>query len=176
MVQQGGYTEVVVLTISHALAASGEAVALNATSPAGITVGFAPSSPVQVPASSALNVTLILTASSSATPANDTITVKGVSGTNSQSVSFTLRVVEYRVIMIHSTFSPVALNVTVGSTVYWQNLDGPAAGCGGGAATGGGPQRRVHDDSRRELLHHQPVRHLQLHLQHPWQLLLLLVG
>jgi len=137
-VQQSGYTEVVILTISHGLAASGEAVSLNATSPSGITVGFAPSSPVQVPATKALNVTLILTASATAPIGNTTITVHGVSGTNAQTASFTLSVVQYRVVMIHNTFSPMVLNVTAGTTVYWQDLDGPAAGCAGGASTGTG--------------------------------------
>ena len=100
-------------------------------------MGFAPSSPVQVPATSTLNVSLIVTASTTAQVGNDTITIHGSAGTNTQTTTFTLRVVEFRVIMVHSTFSPVVLNITAGSTVYWQNLDGPAAGCGGGGASSG---------------------------------------
>jgi len=40
--------------------------------------------------------------------------------------------------MVHNTFSPSALTVVVGSTVYWQNLDGPVAACGAGGSTGNG--------------------------------------
>jgi plastocyanin len=133
----------VVLSIEHALAESSEAVTLNATSPTGVTVGFTPSSPVQVPASTGLNVTLTLTASATAPIGNQTITIHGTAGSNSQTSSFTLRVVEYRVVMVHSTFSPSVLNVTAGTTVYWQNLDGPAAGCGGGQSTGSGAHNVV---------------------------------
>lgn len=99
---------------------------------------FSPLSPVDLPASKALNVTLNIFAGATATPGNATIKVQGVSGANSQTASFTLRVVQYRVVMIHSTFSPAKLNVTVGSTVYWQNIDGPVAACGPGASTGNG--------------------------------------
>lgn len=137
MVDPGGYTEVVILTISHGLAVSGEAVTLNATYPPGINVLFSPSSPVQVPASAPLNVTLTLTASAIAPLGNDTITVHGFAGSYSQTSTFMLRVVQYHVIMIHNAFSPAVLNVTAGSTVYWQNLDGPAGGCGG-SSTGAG--------------------------------------
>ena len=126
------------MSIEHTLAQNGEAVTLNATSPSGVAVTFAPSSPVQVPASAGLNVTVILTATATAPVGNNTITINGVSGANSQSVTFTLRVVQYRVVMVHSTFSPPVMNITVGETVYWQNLDGPAAGCGGGQSTGSG--------------------------------------
>jgi plastocyanin len=127
----------VILSISHVLAENGEAVYLNATAPAGITVYFQPSSPALVPASTPLNVTMTLTASSAAAIGNDTITVKGVAGSYSQTATFTLKVVQYRVVMVHDAFSPVILNVTVGSTVYWQNLDGPAGGCGGSSSGSG---------------------------------------
>jgi plastocyanin len=83
-----------------------------------------------------LNVTLNLAASASATPGNDTIKIQGVSGANSQTASFTLRVVQYRVVMLHSAYSPAQLTVTAGSTVFWQNLDGPAVGCGQTTGTG----------------------------------------
>lgn len=142
IVQQGGETQIVVLSIQHQLAASGENVTLTSSAPAGINVTFLPASPVMVPAVASLNVTLFETASSTATLGNGTVTIKGVAGPNSQTTSFTLRVVQYRVVMIHNTFSPVVLNVTEGSTVYWQNLDGPAAGCGG-QPTGGGQHNVV---------------------------------
>jgi len=139
MVSPGGFTEVVILGITHALAPNNEEVTLTATAPAGINVQYTPSSPVQLTGSKPLNVTLVVEASSTAAIGNDTITVKGVSGTNSQSATFNLRVVQYRVVMEQDAFLPPTLNVTVGGTVYWQNLDGPAAGCaGGGEATGNG--------------------------------------
>jgi plastocyanin len=134
LVSPGSYTQVVILNIYHSLATSGEPVTLNSTSPPGITVSFSPSSPVQLPASAALNVTVILTASQAATIGNGTVTIHGSSGANSQTASFSLKVVQYRVVMVHSTFIPSVLNVTAGSTVYWQNFDGPAGGCGGSAA------------------------------------------
>ena len=124
------------LNIYHSLAANGELVTLNGTYPAGITLTFSPSSPVQLPATKAVNVTMILTASASTAPGNYTITINGVSGTNSQTISFTLRVVQYRVVMIRNTFAPSGLNVPVGSTVFWQNLDGPAGGCGAAPGVG----------------------------------------
>jgi plastocyanin len=90
-----------------------------------------------LPAATSLNVTVILTASPTAPVGNGTVTIHGSAGSNSQTASFSLKVVQYRVVMVHSTFAPSALNVTAGSTVYWQNLDGPAGGCGE-SATGTG--------------------------------------
>jgi plastocyanin len=137
MVSPGSYTQVVALGISHALEATNEPVTLNSTAPTGITVTFSPVSPVQLMGSTAgLNVTLIITASSTAALGNDTIKILGSAGSISQSSTFTLTVVQYRVVMAHSTFIPAVLNVTAGSTVYWQNTDGPAGGCGGGTGTG----------------------------------------
>ena len=137
MVNPGSYTQVVALGISHALQATNEPVTLNSTAPAGITVTFTPASPVQLQGSTAgLNVTLIITASSTAALGNDTIKIMGSAGSITQSSTFTLSVVQYRVVMAHSTFIPAVLNVTAGSTVYWQNTDGPAGGCGGGTGTG----------------------------------------
>ena len=130
MVAPGQFTEVVTLSIIHPLLASDEPLSLNASSPAGITVSFTPSSPVQVPASKSLNVSMDIVASKTATVGNGTIKIQAGSGPNAQTATFTLRVVQYRVVMIHNTFNPVDMNVTAGSAVYWQNLDGPAAGCG----------------------------------------------
>ncbi len=123
-----------ILTIYHALAVNSEPVTLSSTSPAGITVLFSPSSPVNLPADKNVNVTLNIIAGASVAPANDTISVQGVSGANTQTASFTLRIVQYRVVMVRSTFLPAKMNVTAGSTVYWQNIDGPAGGCGGASS------------------------------------------
>ncbi len=138
MVSPGSYTEVVVLGISHTLQPTGEFVNLTSTSPAGINVTFIPKSPVALsPSQASLNVTLFIQASANAAVGNGTITVHGVAGPYSQSSSFTLKVVQYRIVMLHNTFIPSKLNVTVGSTIYWQNLDGPAGGCGA-PSTGSG--------------------------------------
>ena len=139
MVSPGGYSQAVTLEISHALQPAGEPVTLNGTAPTGITVVFTPASPVMLPASGAVNVTLDLNAASTAAIGNDTITVKGVSGTNSQTSTFTLRVVQNLVVLTRSTFLPAKMNVTQGSTVFWQNFDGPAGQCNeGGAGTSAG--------------------------------------
>jgi plastocyanin len=143
VVSPGGFTEVVVLGISHSLAPNNELVTLTSTAPAGINVTYNPASPVTLPGSGPLNVTLIVEASSSAALGNGTVTIKGVSGANSQSATFNLRVVQYRVVMEQNQFLPPVLNVTVGSTVYWQNLDGPAGGCAAPGGSSGGGQHNV---------------------------------
>jgi plastocyanin len=131
IVQPGGYSSVVIVNIYHSLATSGEPITLNATTPPGVTASFTPSSPVQLPAAKPLNVTVNLRASNTMKVGNYSISVKGVSGQYSQTANFTLRAVQYRVIMVNSAFLPAKLNVTQGDTVYWQNLDGPVAGCAG---------------------------------------------
>jgi plastocyanin len=131
LIQPGGYSSVVIINMYHNLATANEAITLNSTSPSGVSVSFTPASPVQLPASKPLNVTVNVRASTSLKVGNYTINVSGVSGPYSQTANFTLRVVQYRVIMVGSAFMPGKLNVTQGSTVYWQNLDGPVAGCAG---------------------------------------------
>jgi plastocyanin len=128
LVNPGGYTQGVTLGITNALQPNGENVTLSSTAPTGLNVTFAPASPVFLSGDTAVNVTLTITAGSTVAPGNYTIGVKGVSGANSQSASFSVNVVQYRVVMTQDTFFPGVLNVTVGSTVYWQNFDGP--GCG----------------------------------------------
>jgi plastocyanin len=130
LVSPGGYSQGVTLGISNALQANGENVTLTTTAPAGINVTYAPKSPVFLTGARAVNVTLTITASSTVTPGNYTVGIKGVSGANSQSASFNVDVVQNRVVLTQQKFFPTVLNVTVGSTVYWQNFDGPAGGCG----------------------------------------------
>jgi plastocyanin len=142
LVSPGGYTQGVTLGISNTLQPNGENVTLTGTAPTGLNVSFTPTSPLFLPGDKAVNVTLTLTASSTLASGNYTIGVKGVSGANSQSASFSLDVVQYRVVMTQNTFFPGVLNVTVGSTVYWQNFDGPAGGCGA-ASTGTGQHNVV---------------------------------
>lgn len=149
LVSPGGYNYVVVLTISHSPGSGGEFVTLNSTSPTGISVQFSPSSPVAVEQGADANVTLDVIAASNATLGNDTIEVQGVAGAYSQTATFNLMVVQYSVIMSPSTYAsasvfyPSVLNVTVGSTVYWQNLDGPASVCGEVAGPGTGEHNLV---------------------------------
>ncbi len=123
-----------VLSISHTLQLTGEAVSLNYTAPTGVSIFFSPSNPVMVPASAGANVTMIVSAAKTVVPGNYTITVNGTAGQYAQSSTFNLRVVQYRVVMVRNTFTPSPLNVTVGSTVYWQNVDGSSGTCG---STGG---------------------------------------
>jgi plastocyanin len=114
---------------------SSEAISLNSTSAGGITVNFSPST-VQLQGSANSNVTLTVSASKSSTPGNFTIRIQGVSGAYTQTASVTVRVVQNLVFMIQSAFSPVNMNVTVGSAVFWQNLDGPAGGCAPSTGSG----------------------------------------
>ncbi len=144
VVSPGGYIEgVVSLGISNALQPNGEAVTLNSTAPAGITVSYNPASPVQLTGEKALNVSLTVTASATVAVGNYTVSVKGVSGTNSQSASFMLRVVPYRIVMSQNEFFPGVLNITAGSTILWQNLDGPLGGCAAPGASSGNGQHNV---------------------------------
>ncbi len=149
LVSPGDYSYVVSLTISHAPGSGGEFVTLNSTSPTGISVQFSPSSPVALQSGADVNVTLDVIAASNATLGNDTIEVQGVAGAYSQTASFNLMVVQYSVIISPSTYAsasvfyPSVLNVTAGSTVYWQNLDGPASVCGEAAGPGTGDHNVV---------------------------------
>jgi plastocyanin len=144
LVSPGGYNYVVVLKISHSAGSGGEFVTLNSTTPAGISVQFSPSSPIPLSPGEDANVTVDLIAASNATLGNDTIELKGVAGAYSQTATFNLTVVQYSIIMSPSTYAsasvfyPGVLNVTVGSTVFWQNLDGPASVCGEAAGPGTG--------------------------------------
>lgn len=128
MVEPGGYTPIVVLSITHAVQLDGEAVTLTSTAPAGINVTFSPSNPVLVPPDRGVNVTVVVSAGPNAAVGNDTVTVTGAAGSINQTATFNVKVVKYRVVIFNGAFDPRVLNVTAGSTVYWQNLDGPGAG------------------------------------------------
>lgn len=133
MVEPGGYTPIVVLSITHAVQLDGEAVTLTSTAPQGINVTFSPSNPVLVPPDRGVNVTVVVSAGPNAAVGNDTVTVTGAAGSINQTATFNVRVVQYRVVIFGGAFDPHVLNVTAGSTVYWQNLDGPGAA---GSASG----------------------------------------
>ncbi|HEV2390657.1 MAG TPA: hypothetical protein VGS04_08040 [Nitrososphaerales archaeon] len=131
------------MEIAHSLQVTGEPVNLTGTAPAGITISFTPASPVMLSPNKPTNVTIDLLAASSAAIGTDAITVKGVSGANSQTASFNLKVVQYLVAAAGNAFSPKVMNVTAGSTVYWQNYDGASAQCGPGPAGNGGQHNIV---------------------------------
>lgn len=122
---------VVVLQIIHPLTTNNATVDLTAEAPAGVSVGFEPASPVALTASSTIvNVTVMISTNKTAALGNGTVTISGHSHTSSQTASFPLKVVQYRVSIYRNAFDPGVLNVTAGSTVYWQNLDGPDIYCG----------------------------------------------
>lgn len=125
------HTWVVVLQIIHPLTTNNATVDLTAQTPAGVSVTFEPASPVALTAASTIvNVTVMISTNKTAALGNGTVTISGHSRTSSQSASFPLKVVQYRVSIYKNAFNPGVLNVTAGSTVYWQNLDGPDIYCG----------------------------------------------
>lgn len=127
----GMYTQVVTLGITPSPSAysltSFEIIPLNATTVDGITPTFSPSTAVDLYGNTPVNVTVILTASTSALPGNYTFHVQAGRGSGAQTGSFNVRVVKYLVFEIEGEFQPGDLNVTVGSTVYWMDLDSMTA-------------------------------------------------
>ena len=61
-------------------------------------------------------------------PGDYKVTVVAHYGTSSKSYDFTVKVVQYFVSMQGNGFSPGALTVKAGSTVYWMNMDSPGGG------------------------------------------------
>jgi len=107
---------------------SSELVVINATVPSGISLHFFGSTlPDRIyqeaSLGSPLGVSLQLAASQDAAPGVYTIKIGAASGSLSMYYSLTVQVVKYLVVAANSAFSPLSLNVTVGSTVYWMNLD-----------------------------------------------------
>lgn len=141
-VGEGDYTEIVVLQITHSLSVQNESVTMTSSAPTGVSLTYEPTNLVVLSGSSTVvNVTLVIAATTSAQPGNDTIQISGTSGSLSQSINLPVKVVQYDVVIQSGMFEPAVLNVTAGSTVYWQNLDGPALVCG--VASPGGGQHSV---------------------------------
>jgi plastocyanin len=104
-----------------------EAITLNASSTNGIQILLARSTvTVSVGSKTADQVTVVVP--SSAAPGDYSVSIQAQSGTTSSSYKFTVRVVQYLIYMTANSFNPLALNVKVGATVYWMNLDAPAGG------------------------------------------------
>lgn len=110
-----------------------ELVVLNATLPTGISLRFFGSNVTnaiyqEVGAGSPQSVELQLAAAVGISPGNYPVKIEGSSGTLSVNYTFTVQVVQYLITAQYGRFSPVNLNVTAGSTVYWINVDpDPAA-------------------------------------------------
>ena len=61
-------------------------------------------------------------------PGDYKVTVVAHYGTSSKSYDFTVKVVKYFVFLQGNNFSPGALTVKAGSTVYFMNMDSPGGG------------------------------------------------
>jgi plastocyanin len=117
------------LTLGPLPAASSgsETITLNSTVPAGLTLAFYKNS---VSLSTDFKASDQMTIGSSPTlaPGDYKVTVVAHYGTNSKSYDFTVKVVQYFVFLQGNNFSPGALTVKQGSTVYFMNMDSPAGG------------------------------------------------
>jgi plastocyanin len=107
---------------------SSELVVLNATVPDGISLHFFGSNLTnriyeEASLGSPLAVSLLLSAAQNTAPGDYKIIFGAQSGTLSMDYTLTVHVVQYLVVAANSAFSPLKLNVKVGSTVYWMNLD-----------------------------------------------------
>jgi plastocyanin len=114
------------LTALPAAASGNETITLNGTAPAGLSVQFLPNS-VKLNTDSRAYVGLVINSSQSITPGDYTVKVGLSYGAVSKFSSITVRVVQYLIYETGNAFSPSALTVTQGSTVYWINLDTPGA-------------------------------------------------
>jgi plastocyanin len=105
-----------------------ELVAMNATAPSGLSLHFFGSNLTgriydEVGAGSVHRMAIGLKATQSIAPGDYTIAIEGTSGSFSANYSLAVRVVQFLVIANLYAFNPRTLNVPVGSTVYWLNLD-----------------------------------------------------
>ena len=104
-----------------------ETVTLNSTVPAGLTLKLFKNS-VSISTDFKSSVQMTLGASQTLAPGDYKVTVGAHYGTSSKSYDFTVRVVQYLVTMSGNNFSPGALTVKPGTTVYWINMDSPGGG------------------------------------------------
>jgi len=114
------------LTALPAAASGNETITLNATVPTGLSIQFLPNS-VKLNTDSRASVGLVVNSSQSMTPGDYTVKVGLSYGGVSKFTSITARVVQYLIYETGNAFSPSALTVKQGSTVYWINLDTPGA-------------------------------------------------
>jgi plastocyanin len=115
------------LTLAPLPAASSgsETVTLDSTVPTGLALTFSPNS-VKLTTDIRASVGMTITSSQSVTPGDYKITVTAHYGTSSKTYDFTVKVVQYLVLLQGNNFNPPALTVKQGTTVYWVNTDAPA--------------------------------------------------
>ncbi len=106
---------------------SSETVALNSTLPTGITLAF-DSNPAKIVPGTTRAVSMNIKVAQTVAPGDYMITVNGKSGASTNTITFTVKVVQYLILMQSNTFVNGNLTVKAGSTVYWINLDAPAGG------------------------------------------------
>jgi plastocyanin len=131
-----------------------EAVTLNSTAPAGLTLKFNPST-VTLSTANKVSVALVVNSTQSLAPGDYKISVVAHYGSTSTKSDITIRVVQYLVFQTTNSFSPSSITVKSGTTVYWINLDSPV---------GGDPE--VHNVVFSFL--DEPVRLIQLHVHGSW--------
>jgi len=104
-----------------------ENVQLNTTLPTGITVGF-DSNPAKIVPGTTRGVSMNIKVDQTVAPGDYMITINGKSGGSTNTITFSVKVVQYLVLMQANTFVNGNFTVKAGTTVYWINLDAPAGG------------------------------------------------
>ncbi len=104
-----------------------ETVTLNSTAPSGLTVKFYKNS-VSLNTDFKASDQMTIDSSTSLAPGDYKVTVVAHYGASSKSYDFTVKVVQYFVFLQGNNFSPGALTVKAGTTVYWMNMDSPGGG------------------------------------------------
>jgi plastocyanin len=102
-------------------------ISLNSTAPAGLSVKFFKNT-VSLSTDFKASVQMSIGASQTLAPGDYKVTVGAHYGTTSKSYDFTVKVVQYLVSLQGNNFSPGALPVKAGTTVWWINMDAPAGG------------------------------------------------
>ena len=104
-----------------------EMISLNTTVPSGLTVKFFKNS-LSLSTDFKSSIQMTIGTAPSLAPGDYKVTVVAHYGTNSKSFDFTVKVVRYLVSLQGNNFSPGALTLKTGSTVWWINMDAPAGG------------------------------------------------
>jgi len=119
-----GYVTLSLAPLPSSLTSDSEVVRLNYSAPGGISVRFAVD-PVKIGSGSRMSVPLTLAVSQSTAPGDYKIAIQGNSGDLAENFTLGVRVVQYLVYMTDNSYSPRAMTVGAGSTVFWMNLDAP---------------------------------------------------
>jgi len=104
-----------------------EMISLNTTVPSGLTVKFFKNS-LSLSTDFKSSIQMTIGTAPTLAPGDYKVTVVAHYGTNSKSFDFTVKVVQYLVSLQGNNFSPGALTLKTGSTVWWINMDAPAGG------------------------------------------------